>query len=293
RRRATRGGMRRRRRRTRMFTALLVLVLVAGGALIAMNMLFKVSRFRVENPDKTQPANTGIYTQEEILKALDIQLGSSIFGFSKEGKAREAGALLPELETLEVLRSLPDTVVVRVEPAEETFCMETSNGWAVLSQSRKVMKVDGQRNWDLIMLEGLPVLLAQPGYMLELEEPTPEELEEGEQSHTAVLEEILGYMEEEGLIPRLTSIWLQDLGNMSFLYDNRIRVELGTTNSLEYKMQLAGYLLRNENGDALSESDTGTLDCSHITQSGEIRPVFSPDAPLPAPESQPEENGQG
>ena len=125
------------------------------------------------------------------------------------------------------------------------------------------------------------------------EEPTPEELEEGEQSHTAVLEEILGYMEEEGLIPRLTSIWLQDLGNMSFLYDNRIRVELGTTNSLEYKMQLAGYLLRNENGDALSGSDTGTLDCSHITQSGEIRPVFSPDAPLPAPESQPEENGQG
>ena len=69
-------------------------------------------------------------------------------------------------------------------------------------------------------------------------------------------------------------------------------------NSLEYKMQLAGYLLRNEKGDALSESDTGTLDCSHITQSGEIRPVFSPDAPLPqqpapAPENQPEENGQG
>ena len=149
----------------------------------------------------------------------------------------------------------------------------------MLSQNRKVLRVEGEKPSGLILLEGLPISQAQPGYALAL---TP--VEEGEDDPAQVLEEILGYLDRESLTEKVTSIQMGDLQNLSFWYDGRIQVELGTPNSLDYKMQLAGYLLRNENGDAPSSSDEGTLHCSHITQEGEIRPVFSPqDAPPPPP----------
>ena len=104
-----------------------------------------------------------------------------------------------------------------------------------------------------------------------------------------VLGLLIAYLEREDLMDGVTGIWLEDLSYISFLYEDRIRVELGSDNSLDYKMQLAGYLLRNENGDALGAGDEGVLDCSHITQKGEIRPVFSPDEPEPEPEPEGEE----
>ena len=280
-RRITKGEMRRRRRRLKALTTLMVLVMVAAGTLFGVNVLFKVSTFRVENLDGSRPADTGIYTEEEILGALGVKAGESIFGFSASEKAAAVGAALPQLETVTVKRSLPSTLVVRVQPAVDTFCLETEAGWAVLSQNRKVLRVEGEKPSGLIQLEGLPVSQAQPGYALALTPP-----EEGQDDPAQVLEEILGYLDRESLTEKTTSIQMEDLQNLSFWYDDRIQVELGTPNSLDYKMQLAGYLLRNENGDALSGSDEGTLNCSHITQQGEIRPVFSPkDAqPTPTPE---------
>ncbi len=51
---------------------------------------------------------------------------------------------------------------------------------------------------------------------------------------------------------------------------------LGTANSLDYKLQWAAYLLQNEEGDGLLETDRGVLDISHLRADGSIQPVFSP-----------------
>ena len=287
-RRITKGEMRRRRRRLKALTTLMVIMLVAAGTLFGGSVLFKVSSFKVQNLDGTQPADTGIYTEEEILNALGVKTGDSIFGFSASEKAQAVGAALPQLETVAVKRSLPSTLVVQVQPAVDTFCLETAAGWAVLSQNRKMLRVEGGKPSGLILLEGLPISQAQPGYALAL---TP--VEEGEDDPAQVLEEILGYLDRESLTEKVTSIQMGDLQNLSFWYDDRIQVELGTPNSLDYKMQLAGYLLRNENGDALSSSDEGTLNCSHITQEGEIRPVFSPKDVQPTPTPEPEGGEDG
>ena len=63
-----------------------VLAVLALGTIISINLLFKVTSFRVETFDRTTPADTGIYTEEEIIAALGIEQGSSLFGFSTTEK---------------------------------------------------------------------------------------------------------------------------------------------------------------------------------------------------------------
>ena len=65
-----------RQRRHRAALGMLVVVgALALGVILSVNLLFKVSSFRIENTDGTTPADTGIYTEQQILDLLGVQEG--------------------------------------------------------------------------------------------------------------------------------------------------------------------------------------------------------------------------
>lgn len=90
-----------------------------------------------------------------------------------------------------------------------------------------------------------------------------------------LLRQILKQLEEEGLLDSVTQLDMTDLSQISVTYDGRIKVLLGTSNNLTYKIQFTQAILTSPDG--LSATDTGTLDVSNIREDGTIRPVFSPD----------------
>ena len=59
-RRVTRAEQLRIRRRKAIIGVLCVLAVLVVGIVLSINLLFKVTDFRVENADRTTPANTGI-----------------------------------------------------------------------------------------------------------------------------------------------------------------------------------------------------------------------------------------
>lgn len=85
-RRVTQAELLRRRNRRRALGVLGVLAVLALGAIVSINLLFKVTSFRVETFDRTTPADTGIYTEDEIIAALGIETNTSLFGFSTTEK---------------------------------------------------------------------------------------------------------------------------------------------------------------------------------------------------------------
>ncbi|EJW93541.1 hypothetical protein EVA_18350, partial [gut metagenome] len=58
-----------------------MLLLVIAGSILSVTVLFKVKKLRVENLDKTMPADTGIYTEDAILGALAIPMQENMFQF--------------------------------------------------------------------------------------------------------------------------------------------------------------------------------------------------------------------
>ena len=266
RRQMTRGEMRRRRRRRRWLAFFFVVFLMAVGFILSVTVLFKVKHIVVENLDKTPPANTGIYTEDAILGALAVPLEENLFGFSAAEKQAEMELQLPYLETIKVRRRLPDTVVVQVAPATESWCAKTDSGWAILSDGLKVLKVQTDQPADLPVITGLGVSEPTAGRFLSL-------------TTEVQSEQIAGLMEQlyaQDLAGSCTRI---DMGlgtDAYFVYDGRIKVLLGTFNNLDYKLSVAALLLKNESGEYLSSTDRGTLDVSSQLDDSVHRFTFAP-----------------
>lgn len=266
RRQMTRGEMRRRRRRRRWLAFFFVMFLMAVGFILSVTVLFKVKHIVVENLDKTTPANTGIYTEDAILGALAVPLEENLFGFSAAEKQAEMELQLPYLETIKVRRRLPDTVVVQVAPATESWCAKTDSGWAILSDGLKVLKVQTDQPADLPVITGLGVNAPTAGRFLSL-------TTEAQSEQIADLMEQLYAQDLAGSCTRI------DMGlgtDAYFVYDGRIKVLLGTFNNLDYKLSVAALLLKNESGEYLSSTDRGTLDVSSQLDDSVHRFTFAP-----------------
>ncbi len=290
-RRLTNNEMRRRRRRRTIWLALLALILVAAGVVFSVTVLFQIKSFRVENLDKTTPADTGIYTEEAILSALQLSEGDNLFAFSASQKEEQLLAALPYLETINIRRSLPSTLVVQVAPAVETWAAPSQAGWLTLSEGLNIMKVDPEQP-NLPQIQGLQVEKAAAGFPLRT----------SDENQLALLQKMLELLKTYELYDQLSAINLEDSNELYFVLEDRAMVLLGTSNQLEYKLQFAAHILHNKDGKGVDSSEIGRLDVSHMMEDGTLQPVWTPGAlesfipaqgaqmPAPGDTSQPEAN---
>ena len=142
-RRVTQAEIIRAKRRRRLLGALGVLAVLAVGAFVSINLLFKVTIFRVESYDRSQPVDTGIYTSDELIEALGIEKNSNLFAFSTAEKTQQLALQFPYLEHV---------AVIKVEPATERFACMYPGGWMVLSDSLKILRTDVSQPDGLILL---------------------------------------------------------------------------------------------------------------------------------------------
>lgn len=302
-RRVTHAEQLRRRRQRAVLGALLVFAVLVGGIILSVNLLFKVTDFRIENTDGSTPANTGVYTEDQIIELLGISEGDSLFGFSAREKSQFLLSNLPYLDVADVGTQMPGTVVVKVQPATERFMMDYAGQWLVLSDHLKVLRTSDSQPDGLIWLEAdIPQGQATtPGSFLSLQAQI-EEQATAETSHISAqdtLEQMMTALEENRLKDGISVIDMTDLSELNFLYQGRVSVTLGTANNLDYKIRFAATLILDVNGTGLTSSDRGTLDVSRQLEDGNIEATFNSDtstptpAPTPTPEGDGDETGEG
>ena len=285
--------MRIRRRRKLVGIACVAGVLLLG-VVLSINLLFKVTDFRIENTDRTTPANTGIYTEEQILDLLGVQVGDNLFGFSTSQKSRELQAQLPYLDVVQVDIQMPGTVVVKVQPATERFAIQTAAGWLVLSDGLKVLRSDSAQPEGLIQLQvnldpppvpdagqlSLPAGQRRRPSLPPPPRPPPPETATDEDAAASradtALDQLVQQLEDTGLLDGVTLISLQDMEEINFLYQGRVSVVLGTANNLPYKLQIASRIVLDTDGTGLASTDRGTLDVSYQRSDGSIVGYFTP-----------------
>lgn len=304
-RRVTQAEILRRTRRRHFLGMLAVLAVLAIGAFVSVNLLFKVAIFRVENFDHSTPADTGIYTEDEIVSALNIEKNSNLFAFSTAEKTKELQAQFPYLDKVEVTVQMPATVVVRLTPATERFTCMYSGGWMVLSDALRILRLEVSQPEGMILLNAkLPdnfspaigqqvipetynSLLAHTESSAESDsiDATPES---AQPTVTDIVTQLWQLLQDDGLLDGLTALDISDTSQLSFTYQGRVDVLLGNSSSLDYKLRLAAKILTDPD-KGLSGSDRGTLDVSDQLEDGEIRGYFQPyEQPTPTPEPDPE-----
>lgn len=279
----------RRRRIIRRLTALaMLLCVIAAGIYLTVTMLFKISAIQVRTADGVV-SEAGGYSGEQIVQALGVNLEENIFSFDPASKAAALEQVFPMLENIRVERDYPGTVVIQVTEAQPAYTMQTSGGWLTLSASLKILSSDAVQPAGLPTLYGGEPVSQNPGTQLSFEQPAPASsvasdsasgtAEEAGDKRLDSLNTLLAALDALGMRGDVTRIEFADPEEMSFLYQDRISVLLGTLNELDYKLKLAQHVLLNADGSGCAATDTGTLDFTHISMSSTRKFTFAQGEP--------------
>lgn len=292
-RRLTRKVLRRRRIIRRLTALAMLLCVIAAGIYLTVTMLFKISAIQVRTADGVV-SEAGGYSSEQIVQALGVNLEENIFSFDPASKAAALEQVFPMLENIRVERDYPGTVVIQVTEAQPAYTMQTSGGWLTLSASLKILSSDGVQPAGLPTLYGGEPVSQTPGTQLSFEQPAPASsaasdsaasdsasgtAEEAGDKRLDSLNTLLAALDALGMRGDVTRIEFADPEEMSFLYQDRISVLLGTLNELDYKLKLAQHVLLNADGSGCAATDTGTLDFTHISMSSTRKFTFAQGEP--------------
>ena len=241
---AARNNRQRRRGRIGTATALLIIILAAAGAMLSLTVFFKVENVRVEGIDRN-------YSEEEILRAGDIQLGSSLILLSTKDIEEKLTATLPLISSVSVKREFPDTVVIDVRTSDYRMALCYDEGYLIVSENLKIIDnvttVDESKR-PYTCIWGINPSSTSVGATLST----------GDENGTYYLESMIDSLKSHDILAMASDINVSDKLNLSLVYDERIYVMIGTASNLDYKISM----LKEIAVEKLTDDETGYLDLS-------------------------------
>lgn len=283
----TRAAIKRRRMIQRLIALGTLAAVIAAGVYLTVTMLFRIGTIEVQTEDGTVVQEVGGYSSDQILQALGVQPEENIFSFSPAAKQAELEKQFPLLESIQVVRNYPNTVVVKAAEAVPAYAMQTSSGWLTLSAQFKILACESAQPEGLKTLYGGEPVSVTPGDQLSFEAPQTTDSAASDASGESeaasqpqedgrldALKELQAKLDEYGLLDDVTRIEFADVDQMAFLYQDRISVLLGTLNELDYKLEGVKMVLTNADGKGIGPTDTGGLDLSHVRASGTNRRFY-------------------
>lgn len=227
--------------------------MIAAGVILSITVLFKIENYAMEGDSP--------YPIEELILAFGHKSGENIFAFKISDAQENVGTALPYLEEITVRRRLPSTIVFKTKAAKETYytpCVD--GGYAVLSEQLKILRISADEP-DLKLIEGLSPLLPKAGSALSLTEP----------DKLSALRKVLTELTNSSFAD-FTRLDLTNNLEISFIYENRVRVLLGTANDLQDKIALSSVVLSNNIG----KTERGILDVSRQSVDKPRQGVWDP-----------------
>lgn len=238
--RKSRKTVRKQRNRHLLTTAVLVIILLAICLFISLKVLFIVRHVEMEGSNR--------YTQEEIINYCAVPLEENIFKIDTLSLEENLPKEFTYVESADVQRRLPDKILVKIVDSVPTYYHQSTTGelatYTIYSQGFKKLTAQAAAPDGLM------------GISADLENETAR----------ATLLEMIEKIKTSGY-ENVTCINVGDTGDISFVYDGRVTVQLGTMLDMDYKLKMSFHVLTKE----LTDTDTGTIDS---TQAGSA--VFQP-----------------
>ncbi len=260
------------------------------GAVTAL-MLCLSTAFRV---DTVLVSGTGRYTPWMIQEAGDIHIGESLLGMNKDQVAGKILSELPYVNALRIRVQLPGTIRIEIEEMDVAYGVQDGDGtwWLVSGGGRALEQVHPANLEGHPKLLGVTIAPTSGGAQVQgWQEPQPsqpvepstpvesqpaEPTEQPQPTEPAASEpveptqppvtsdqqlevalSIAQALEECSVIGRIDGVDVTDLQELAIEYDGRIRVLLGDSSELSYKIRYMAQALRQ-----LEDYETGVLDVS-------------------------------
>ena len=235
-------GEHRKPRRRSSVSAPLTFIVVIVAAIFVMSVFFRVADIQVVG-------NTH-YTDQEIIRAIDIEEGDNLFFFDRFAAISRVFAKLPYIEEVSVIRKLPDKVTIEVTESTALAYIRLGDEMWTMDHNTKIL---GKATADEVSLL-IPVVGIDPGTLLIGEELTTSD---GNTEMVEHLGEVLFQIQERGLAGNVSLVEFPDEKNVELSYGGRYTVKLGDIESTEHKFGMLVSVLGK-----LGAGDVGLIDLS-------------------------------
>lgn len=228
-----------------------LLIMAAVVAALALSMIIF---FRVRN---VEVRGNLFYSAEEISAATAIADGDNLLTISRGQVAGSVMAQLPYIESVQVTRRLPDTVIVTVTEFDTTYAVPDAAGtWYLMTSTGKLTEqVPELEAKAHIQVENL--VLKDPAVGEQAVPSADEGKEDAARRRLETLLKLLKEIEAAGLVREVSSVNVMTTSSLSLWYGDRFQVELGDSSELAYKLEYLKLIIAEQ-----KDYTTGTIDLS-------------------------------
>lgn len=235
-------------RNRRILNGIVAFVAVAAIlVLLSFTVFFKVSEVKVIKP--------GVhYSAEEIIDASGVNLGDNILKTDWDKVKKRVEKKLPYVRSLKIEKSLDGRVRFAVSDATADKLLKIPNGYAVVDDNLKLLEIlkDKPKNSTLTY-----IVMNLPS---ELKIKVGETVVFKDNDKTGQLYRTVNEAIEKVGLEKITGIDISDVNSISLEYQNRYKLYLGDSGSIEYKLQEAKKVIAKE--DAVNPNQIGKINLS-------------------------------
>lgn len=249
--------------RKKLILRLLTVAAVALALFMGFSIFFKVENIVVSGAEK--------YSAWDVLEASGIEKGEGLLSF---GKAKACGKItkaLPYIKTVHIGITLPDTVNIYVEEFDVAYSAQDQSGqWWLITSDGSIVESTSESNASIrTILKGFRLLDPKVGEFAQTVEQDPDATDENgepviitvtnqERLKTAL--EILQQIERNGILGKVSSVNVTDIGNIELWYSSQYQVKLGDQSRIDYKIAAMKKTISQ-----MGSHESGVLDITFTT----------------------------
>jgi len=229
-------SIRRRRINIVPITLLAGVILALAFVILSLTVLFTLESIEVENEY--------VYSHDDIAQASGLYGGENLIRLNGSQIEKRLLASLPYIETVSVKKQLPSTLTVEYTVAEEYALIQNGAQSCAVDKNGRVLSENVSPREGLILLSGVGLPEASLKENAEKAERTYASFDdERTREGFAQLNSYIDEYEIKGV----TRIDMKSYLDITFVIDDRVRVEVGTTVDMEYKFKYIRGLIDSDN----------------------------------------------
>ena len=231
-----------RARRRRGFSRPLIFVVVIVASVFVLSLFFRVSDIRVEGNSH--------YTDEEIIRAIDIEEGDNLFFFDRFAAISRVFSKLPYIEEVSLKRALPDRITIEVtESTALAYLILGDEEWTMDRSCKVLGKAAAGETASLV-----PIVNFDPGTLFIGERLTTAD---GGEEPVEYLIAILRQIEGRDMVGRIDRVDFENPKSPELVYNGRFTIVLGPYAQVAQKFAMLEGVLQT-----LKEGDIGVINLS-------------------------------
>ena len=222
--------------------AILTFAIVVIAIVFMMSVFLRISDISVEGNEH--------YTDDEIIKAIDIEQGDNLFFFDRFAAISRVFAKLPYVEEVSLERQLPNKVIITVRECKAlAYIAVGDENWTIDRSCKVLGKATDDELGSLIRVDGL-----NPGTLLIGERLTSAD---GNNEIIDFISDVLYQILGRNLAEHILELDFSDPLGAQMQYGTRFTVILGGKSSVEHKFAMLESVL-----EQLKEGDVGVINVS-------------------------------